>query len=343
MVVLKVENVSKRLGDFAINNINLQVDRGQYFVILGPSGTGKTVLLEIIAGFHRPDHGRVYLYDKDITRLPAEARKMGFVYQDYMLFPHMTVKDNILFGARKCFPLNQAVDKMTRLVDILGISHLLDRFPLTLSGGEQQRVALARVLIIEPTILLLDEPLSSLDPNSKEALQMELKRIHEEFDTNILHITHDFNEAINLATHVGVMIDGTLAQTGTADEVFSHPNNLEVARFLGIENIIPGQYVGGTFKCSEQLVFSAPPVNDQDLSYVYFSSKDVRLGCQPGASNCYHGVITGINIQKDFVSLSVDIGHQVKIKLSHREFDDYSPACGSRIDFSIPASSLGFF
>lgn len=100
--MLKLENVSKRLGDFAINNINLQVDRGQYFVILGPSGTGKTVLLEIIAGFHRPDQGRVYLYDKDITRLPAEARKMGFVYQDYMLFPHMTVKDNILFGARIC-------------------------------------------------------------------------------------------------------------------------------------------------------------------------------------------------------------------------------------------------
>jgi ABC-type Fe3+/spermidine/putrescine transport system ATPase subunit len=104
MVVLKVANVSKRLGDFTINSINLEVDRGQYFIILGPSGTGKTVLLEIIAGFHHPDKGRVYLYDKDITRLPAEARKMGFVYQDYMLFPHMTVKDNILFGAKKCFP-----------------------------------------------------------------------------------------------------------------------------------------------------------------------------------------------------------------------------------------------
>ena len=342
MVVLKLANVSKRLGEFAINNINLQVNQGQYFVILGPSGTGKTVLLEIIAGFHRPDQGRVCLYDKDITRLPPEARKMGFVYQDYMLFPHMTVKDNILFGAKKCFPLSDALDKMMRLVDILGIAHLLDRFPLTLSGGEQQRVALARVLIIEPTILLLDEPLSSLDPNSKEALQIELKRIHEKFDTTILHITHDFNEAMSLATHVGVMIDGTLAQTGTADEVFNHPKNLDVASFLGIENIIPGQYVDGTFKCSEQLVFPAPPVNGQDFSYIYFSSKDVRLGSQPGACNCFHGVVTGISLQKDFVCLSVDMGHQIKIKLSHREFSDYPLACGSNIDFHIPGSSLGF-
>jgi len=216
---------------------------------------------------------------------------MGFVYQDYMLFPHMTVKDNILFGARKCFPLSQAMDKMKRLVDLLGIGHLLDRYPLTLSGGEQQRVALARVLIIEPTILLLDEPLSSLDPNSKEALQLELKRIHEEFETTILHITHDFNEAINLATHVGVMINGTLAQTGTAHEVFSHPNSLEVATFLGIENIIPGRYMDGTFKCNEQLVFPAPPANGQSFSYIYFSSKDVRLGSEPGSGNCFQGLL----------------------------------------------------
>jgi len=341
--MLKLENVSKRLGDFAINNINLQVDRGQYFVILGPSGTGKTVLLEIIAGFHRPDQGRVYLYDKDITRLPAEARKMGFVYQDYMLFPHMTVKDNILFGARKCFPLSQAMDKMKRLVDLLGIGHLLDRYPLTLSGGEQQRVALARVLIIEPTILLLDEPLSSLDPNSQEALQLELKRIHEEFETTILHITHDFNEAINLATHVGVMINGTLAQTGTAHEVFSHPNSLEVATFLGIENIIPGRYMDGTFKCNEQLVFPAPPANGQSFSYIYFSSKDVRLGSEPGSGNCFQGIVTGISLQKDFVSLSVDVGHQIRIKLSHREFNDYSISCGNKIEFHVPVSSLGFF
>lgn len=340
--MLKLENVSKRLGDFAINNINLQVDRGQYFVILGPSGTGKTVLLEIIAGFHRPDQGRVYLYDKEITRLPPEARKMGFVYQDYMLFPHMTVKDNILFGARKCFPMSQAMDKIKRLVDILGIGHLLDRFPLTLSGGEQQRVALARVLIIEPTILLLDEPLSSLDPNSKEALQIELKRIHEQFETTILHITHDFNEATNLATHVGVMINGTLAQTGTAGEVFNRPNSLEVASFLGIENIIPGQYADGAFKCSEQLVFPVPPVNGQDFSYIYFSAKDVRLGGQPGSGSGFQGVVTGISFQKDYVSITVDIGQPIKVKLSHREFNDSPLACGSNIHVHIPASSLGF-
>ncbi len=177
--MLSIQNACKTLGQFSIRDINLEVSRGQYFVILGPSGTGKTVLLEIIAGFHIPDKGKVYLNGKDITRFSPEFRKMGFVYQDYMLFPHMNVKQNIYFGAKKCFNPDDINKRLGPLVEMLQIDRLMNRFPLTLSGGEQQRVALARSLITAPEILLLDEPTLGVDVQSTHTIWEYIRNLKD--------------------------------------------------------------------------------------------------------------------------------------------------------------------
>jgi ABC-type Fe3+/spermidine/putrescine transport system ATPase subunit len=170
--MIKVENITKNFGDFHLKDVSLDIGNGEYLVILGPTGAGKTILLETIAGIYRPDKGRVYINGMDITGLPPRKRNCGMVYQDYMLFPHLTAGENIGFGlkARKA-TANEMEEKVSGLAGLMGVSHLLNRYPATLSGGEKQRVAIARALVLEPEVLLLDEPLSALDDETRDRLQ----------------------------------------------------------------------------------------------------------------------------------------------------------------------------
>jgi molybdopterin-binding protein len=242
--MIRLCNVSKKLGDFELKDIDLSIADQEYFVILGPTGTGKTVILEIIAGMHRPDRGEVWLNERNVTAEYPESRNIGFVYQDYMLFPHLSVQENILFSLKlNKTPAKIMKNKLDQMTELLSIAHLLKRFPATLSGGEQQRTAIARALIAEPQVLLLDEPLSALDPRSKEIFQQEFKHIHEQIKTTTIHITHDFNEALVLADRVGIMFDGEIVQTGTPEDVFNKPESPFVAEFVGMENIFSGDLI----------------------------------------------------------------------------------------------------
>jgi len=249
------------LEEFRLCDINLDITDGEYFIVLGPTGAGKTVLLETIAGLHQPRKGRILLAGEDVTHAPPERRGTGFVYQDYALFPHLSVAGNIAFGLRlRRMGRGVIEERVTAIGRLLGIEHLLHHMPGTLSGGEAQRVALARALVVEPRLLLLDEPLSALDPETREALQRELGRIHQELGTTTIHVTHDFEEAVALGDRIAVLKasplralarredrvgdsrrEGRIVQVGTPEEIFRRPANEFVARFVGVRNIFRGE------------------------------------------------------------------------------------------------------
>jgi len=248
--MLEIDGLSVTLGDFSVRDITISVREGEFFVIVGPTGVGKTVFLETILGFYRPSNGRIYLKGIDITDYPPERRNIAMVYQDYALFPHLTVRENILYGLRYK-SLQFSEDHFDGLVKMLGIWKLLDRYPETLSGGEKQRVAIARALIVQPEVLLLDEPLSSLDPSFRDAMRREIRRIQKVTGKTVLMVTHDFLDVFALADRVAVMNAGVVEQVGDVGDVFRRPASRFVAEFVGMKNIFlaekrrDGVYVNG--------------------------------------------------------------------------------------------------
>jgi molybdate/tungstate transport system ATP-binding protein len=242
--MITLEDVSHEWGDFSLKNVSFSVNKGEYFVILGPTAAGKTLILETIAGFYIPRRGNIILNGKDSTRVIPEKRNIGFVYQDYSLFPHMTVKENIAFGLKmRKLSKREVETKVKSIMNSMQISYLKDRAPSSLSGGEQQRVALARALVIDPDILLLDEPLSALDPRTRESLREELSRIHKLRGTTTIHVTHNQGEALALADRIGVIMDGEVTQVDTPYKVFNEPVSEEMAIFVGVENVIKGKII----------------------------------------------------------------------------------------------------
>jgi molybdate/tungstate transport system ATP-binding protein len=240
--MLRVENLFLKKGNFVLHKLSFEIEKNSYFVLLGQTGSGKTMLLESIAGLQKIE-GNIYFNGKNITNLPPEKRNFGFVYQNFLLFPNMSVKNNITYSAR--FKNIKNKDELfDDLVDFLHIKNLLQRNIKHLSGGEKQRVAIARAIYSRPKLLLLDEPLSAVDPTFRNSIMKSLKDIIKRYDITILHVTHNFREASFLADKVAVMIDGKILQTGGAYEVLNEPNNIEVAKFLGFKNVFPTSLLG---------------------------------------------------------------------------------------------------
>jgi len=243
---LSVAGVNRSCGGVSLKDIRLEIRSGEYFVLLGPTGAGKTMLLETIMGIRRQDSGRIVLDGADITDVPTERRGIGYVPQQSLLFPHMSVRRNVEFGLRI---RSTSVAEMRARTDCvlaeLGMLGLADRSPASLSGGETQKAALARAMVIEPRIVLLDEPLSAMDPETRQTLRDYLKRKQAEAGTSFLHVTHDQIEAFSMANQIALIRGGTIMQTGSPREIFSSPKNEFVARFIGYENIFEGQPAHG--------------------------------------------------------------------------------------------------
>jgi len=237
MKFLEIQNLSYKLGDFQLKDINFNINQGDYFVLLGQSGSGKTLLLESIAGFNNIQ-GAINFEDADISKLSPEKREVGFVYQDFALFPNLNVRDNITFSGRYK-KVENPKEILNDLSNFLGLSSLLDRNITNLSGGEKQRVAIARTLYSKPKILLLDEPLSAIDPTFRNSIMRFFKKMHKKYNLTTLHVTHNFREASYLADKIAIIMDGEIKQVGTASEVLNNPINIDVARFLGFKNIFP--------------------------------------------------------------------------------------------------------
>jgi putative spermidine/putrescine transport system ATP-binding protein len=237
---VRVEGLRKRYGDVtALAGVDLAVQAGEFFTLLGPSGSGKTTLLRLIAGFERPDGGRIELGGRDVTRVPPYARDVNTVFQDYALFPHMTVAQNIEYGLRvRHVPKAQRRERVSKALDMVRLPGLGSRKPAQLSGGQRQRVALARAIINEPQVLLLDEPLGALDLKLRQEMQLELLRVQREVGITFVYVTHDQEEALTMSDRIAVLNRGNIEQIGAPVVVYEHPETAFVAGFIGVSNLI---------------------------------------------------------------------------------------------------------
>ncbi len=241
--MIEIKSLSLRLGEFNLKDINLSIHDSEYFVILGPTGAGKTVLMECIAGLHNFKKGAIFINARDVTRVVPEERSLGYVPQDYVLFPFLNVSDNIAFGLKQSkITASKTRERVDEIAGILGVKSLLHRDTLSLSGGEKQRIALARALAPSPSILLLDEPLGALDMRTAKSLRLELKRIHRQLGLTTIHITHNLMEALEMADRVAVIQDGHIEQVAEPEAMLFYPESDKVADFIGSPNILDCDY-----------------------------------------------------------------------------------------------------
>ena len=237
---VRLAGLAKSYGEVeAVHSVDLEVAAGEFFTLLGPSGSGKTTTLRLIAGFERPDSGRIELQGNDVSNVPPYSRNVNTVFQDYALFPHMSVRDNVEYGLRvKKVPKQDRVARAEEALEMVRLTGYGNRKPSQLSGGQRQRVALARAIVNRPAVLLLDEPLGALDLKLRQEMQLELKRIQEEVGITFIYVTHDQEEALTMSDRLAVFNEGRIEQVGPPNEVYEKPENLFVAGFVGVSNVL---------------------------------------------------------------------------------------------------------
>jgi sulfate transport system ATP-binding protein len=327
---IEVRNICKQFGNFtAVDDVSLHVNGGELVALLGPSGSGKTTLLRMIAGLESPDSGTILLNDEDATNHDPARRRVGFVFQHYALFRHMTIFENIAFGLRvqsRKTRLSKADirDKVSKLLDLVQLERLADHYPNQLSGGQRQRVALARALAVEPKLLLLDEPFGALDAKVRKELRRWLRRLHDEIHIASVFVTHDQEEALEVADRVAVMNHGRLEQVGTPQEVYDNPANAFVYHFLGDVNLFHGRVDSGRARIGAIEIELPGSVSNGDgpaLGYarpyemnVTRDSKDPSAICASVRYVCGVGPIVKLELQ------NVETGTLLEAELGRRQF-----------------------
>jgi molybdate/tungstate transport system ATP-binding protein len=345
--VIALEGIAKRLSGFHLREISLEIGAGEYFVLLGPSGVGKTVLLELVAGLHLPDAGRVLLRGADITREPPERRGFALVYQDYALFEHMSVLDNIAYGLRaRGAGRTAAASKAAEAAGLMGVGELIRRRPGTLSGGEKQRVALARAMVTAPDIVLLDEPLAAVDRQEGERLRKVLRSIQAESGATFLHVTHNVDEALYLADRIGVMLGGRLVQAGPAASVFEAPASREVAGFLGLRNVLSVERMEGERALVNGVGIAACGASERARS-LWVRPEDVILSCAPfesSARNQFPCEVVGWESAGRLLEVEVTVGELRLVALVTRtSFEELGITRGSRLHCTFKSTAVHCF
>ncbi|RJS89478.1 ABC transporter ATP-binding protein [Candidatus Bathyarchaeota archaeon] len=344
MVKVVLKGITKRFGDVvAAGNVNLEIKDGEFFTLLGPSGCGKTTTLRIIAGLEQPDEGRVYFGDRDVTDLPPYKRNTGMVFQNYALWPHMSVFDNIAYGLKvRKVPKEEIKERVQRVLDLVKLRGLERRFPSQLSGGQQQRVALARVLVVEPEVLLLDEPLSNLDAKLRIEMREEIKDLQRRLKITTIYVTHDQEEAMVISDRVAIQNKGVIHQVGDPGEVYNRPKDLFVATFIGrgtlLEGIVEREEEPARIRVGD-LIFQGRFSSDHkkvkrgDKVACVLRPENFSLEKPKGPSNLFEGVVEWTAFVGPYTEVRVSVGgNKILIDVP----PDVKVSVGERIRVYIP-------
>lgn len=351
---IQLKDIVKRFGKLeAVSHISLEIHDGELFTLLGPSGCGKTTILRLIGGFHKPDVGEIYFDGKPVTSIPPYERNIGMVFQNYALWPHMTIFNNITYGLKlKKISKQDIADKVSHVLKLVNLTGLENRYPGQLSGGQQQRVALARALVLNPDVLLLDEPLSNLDAKIRIQVRAEIRKLQKDLGITTIYVTHDQEEALTLSDRIAVINLGKLLQIGSPRDLYQRPENPFVADFIGINNLIPGdvQEIIATenwmkvqskvgpliclgnerFKPGDHCMVSVRP-ETASISQSEESQKEF---------NCIAGTVSFASYIGNTIRYDIEIDHEIIFKIDIQNPIDHNPfAIGEKVYVSFPVKT----
>ncbi|WP_376709782.1 ABC transporter ATP-binding protein [Pseudochrobactrum lubricantis] len=324
------DKVSKAFGSLTVvDNLDLTISKGEFVSMLGPSGSGKTTLLMLLAGFERPTGGTVSVDGKRIDQLPPHKRNMGVVFQNYALFPHMTIAENVAFPLKmRGLSKSEMQDRVKRALVMVQLGTMLERKPSQLSGGQQQRVALARALVFEPEVVLMDEPLGALDKQLRERMQLDIRELHHRLGLTIVFVTHDQSEALTMSDRIAVFNRGKIEQIGTPSQIYDHPATQFVAEFIGETNLIDGK-VSGIHNGETQIRLNNGQDIRVDAEAPFHAGQDIRLSLRPervrlnteeSAANHLTATVSDIVYHGDHLRVALDFAGQSLVTKADRSF-----------------------
>lgn len=343
--MLELKNISLHLPEFSLENINLNIHAGEYYVVLGLSGAGKSLLLECIAGMQHPNQGQIFLDGIDITKEKIQKRNVGYVFQDHAVFPHLNVFNNIAYSIKKKYTKEILQQKVNEVAELVSIGHLLNRHPNTLSGGESQRVALARTLIRNPKCLLLDEPFASLDVQLRDDLRALLRKLNR-LGRTIIHVTHDYEEAISLAQKVAIFQGGKIIQQGNPFEVFANPVSEFVARFRGVRNFFKSTMKDFSHALVEdKILVKIPQQKKLSEGFILLNSTDVQICAtkpKDEVQNLFRGRIT--DIIPNFKGNEISVASEIKLTsfITHASFKKLNLKIGDEVWVNFNPGKIKF-